>query len=243
MDRKTSSRRTQEKNRIRLITPGPYKYFSYIILICIFLSVFTGCDKYTSYKVLTFFFTGVPHPDRVDSLPEERAGLSGEEILRKRKEDITIVSYTHGPYGAQQCFQCHSTSQTATFRSSAENKGKSVIKTDQNVSGRLVMPVKELCIDCHSVKSVNSAFSRGLWIHGPVSEGICITCHSPHASTYPYMLKKGTSREICTLCHAQGLILDTEDHRKNEDCTSCHNPHLGKTRFLLKKDFDEGLLN
>ncbi len=185
----------------------------------------------------------MPHPDIVSLPDEEIRGLTGEEILKRRKEDITIVSYAHGPYGAQQCFQCHSTSQTASFRSSADKKGKSVIKSEQNVSGRLVMPIKELCIDCHAAKSVNSAFSMGLWIHGPVSEGICITCHSPHASTYPYMLRKGSSREMCTSCHSPGLMLETDDHKKNEDCTSCHNPHLGKTRFLLKKDFDERLFN
>lgn len=243
MGRQAPPRRTQEENRIRLITRGFNKYILCAIYICIFLPVFSGCDKYTSYKVLTFFFTGVPHPDRVDYVLEKNAGLTGEEILKRRKADITIVSFAHGPYGSQQCFQCHSTSQSATFRTSADSRGTSVVKSEHNVSGRLVMPVKELCIDCHSAKSVNSAFGRGLWIHGPVSEGICITCHSPHASTFPYMLKKGSSQEICAGCHAPGLILDTEDHRKNEECTSCHNPHLGKTRFLLKKDFDEGLLN
>ena len=243
MDWKTTPRRAQAENPIRLNSPGLNKYILCIIFICISLSVTTGCDKYTRYKALTFFFTGVPHPDMPDSSSEDRVGMTGEEILKKRREDITIVSYAHGPYGAQQCFQCHSTSQTATFRTSADKKGKSVQKTEQNVSGRLVMPIKELCIDCHAAKSVNSAFSLGLWIHGPVSEGICITCHSPHASTYQYMLKKGSSREMCTSCHAPGLIMETDDHRKDEDCTSCHNPHLGKTRFLLKKDLDESLLN
>lgn len=226
-----------------MIATGLNRYTLYFIFICISLFFTSGCDKYTRYKALTFFFTGVPHPDRVGLAAEEKTGMTGEEILRKRKEDIKIVSYAHGPYGAQQCFQCHSTSQTATFRTFGEKKGESVIKTEQNVSGRLVMPINELCIDCHSSKSVNSAFSLGLWIHGPVSEGICITCHSPHASSYPYMLRKGSSREMCTTCHAPGLMIETEDHRKDEDCTSCHNPHLGKTRFLIKKDFDESLLN
>ncbi|MBI5666284.1 MAG: hypothetical protein HZC49_14515 [Nitrospirae bacterium] len=226
-----------------MIAPGPNKYILYFLFLSIFLLVNSGCDKYTRYKALTFFFTGVPHPDSAYAVREEKTRMSGEEILRKRKEEFTIVSYTHGPYGAQQCFQCHSTSQTATFRTLGEKKGASVVKGDQNVSGRLVMPIKELCTDCHSSKSVNSAFSQGLWVHGPVSEGICITCHSPHASAFPYMLKKGSSREMCASCHSSGLIMETEDHVKGEECTSCHNPHLGKTRFLLKKDLDESLLN
>lgn len=223
--------------------PGLNKFIVCIVFLCIFLFVTAGCDKYARYKVLTVFFTGVPHPDSVETVTEEITGLSPEELLKKRKEDITIVSYAHGPYAAQQCYQCHSTSQSATFRFFGDKKGKSKMKTEQNVSSRLVMPIKELCIDCHAVKSVKSAFSRGLWVHGPVSEGICIECHSPHASPNPYMLRKSSSKEMCHRCHASGLIMETEDHLKDEDCTSCHNPHLGKNRFLLKKDFDESLFN
>ncbi len=193
--------------------------------------------------MLTVFFTGVPHPDRVETVSNELAGLSPEELLKKRKEDVTIVAYAHGPYASQQCYQCHSTSQSATFRFFGDKKGKSKMKTAQNVSSRLVMPLKELCTDCHADKSVESAFIRGLWVHGPVSEGICTTCHRPHASPYPYMLRLGTAREMCSGCHTAGFIVETEDHLKDEDCTSCHNPHLGKNRYLLKKDFDEILSN
>ncbi len=213
-----------------------------MIFLCITLFVTGGCDKYTRYKALSFFFTGVPHPDRPETFVEE-AGLSPEELLRKRKEDITIPSFSHGPYAAQQCYQCHTTSQSATFRFFGGKKAESVAQAGANLSGRLVLPIKELCIDCHAAKSVDSAFLRGLWVHGPVSEGICISCHSPHASTFPYMLRTGNSNEMCNSCHTSGLIMQTEDHLKDDECISCHNPHVGKNRFLLKKDFDESLFN
>jgi predicted CXXCH cytochrome family protein len=87
-----------------------------------------------------------------------------------------------------------------------------------------------------------SAYNRGLWVHGPVSSGLCTVCHSPHSSKYPFMLLSGKTNEMCRSCHAEGYIMPIEDHKKDMDCTECHNPHIGKNRFLLKKDFDEGML-
>jgi predicted CXXCH cytochrome family protein len=202
----------------------------------------TGCDKYARHRYLTFFFTGVPHPDS-ENIIEEESGLTPEEILQKKKEDFTIPSYVHGPFASQQCYQCHSTSSSATFRFFGEEKKKGpTVAAAQNISSRLVMPIKELCIDCHTGKSVNSAYGKGLWVHGPVSEGICDVCHGPHSSPFPYLLRKGDSREMCGSCHAPGFIMASEDHEKDEDCTSCHNPHIGINRFLLRKDFDEASL-
>jgi len=214
-----------------------------VFLLFFCLSFTAGCDKYGRYKVLTFFFTGVPHPDSEEIIAKEESHLSPEEILKRRKEDITVTAVAHGPYAAQQCYQCHSTASSASFRffSGSQNKS-SGSPAAQNISSRLVLPIKELCIDCHTGKSVSAAFNRGLWVHGPVSEGMCVTCHGPHASPYPYMLLKGSSREMCSSCHTSGFIMATDDHMKDEECTSCHNPHVGKTRFLLKKDFDEASL-
>ncbi len=223
--------------------PRSNKFFFCIFLLCFCLSFASGCDKYGRYKVLTFFFTGVPHPDSENIITEKDSALSPEEIKKRMREDITITSYAHGPYAAQQCYQCHSTGSSASFRTfSGGTKKSSSAPASVNVSSRLVLPIKELCIDCHTGKSVNAAFNSGLWVHGPVSEGICITCHGPHASPYPYMLLKDSSREMCSSCHTTGFIMATEDHLKDEECTSCHNPHIGKNRFLLKKDFDEASL-
>ena len=243
MDRQALTRRPAAKNKTGLKQRGSNKRVACIIFFSVALFVSAGCDRYARYEALSFFFTGVPHPDSVTPSTEEAGRMTPEGLLKKRKEEVTIVSYAHGPYAAQQCYQCHSTSQSATFRFLGENKEKSAAKEGQNFSGRLVMPIKELCIDCHADKSVDSAFGRGLWIHGPVSEGICIVCHSPHASPFQYMLRKRSSREMCSSCHTSGFIMKTEDHLKDEECTSCHNPHLGKNRYLLKKDFNESSLN
>jgi predicted CXXCH cytochrome family protein len=199
----------------------------------------TGCEKYARHRFLTVFFTGVPHPDSENIITEEELGVLPEGAVEKSAD----TSSSHGPYAAQQCYQCHATAGSVTFRAVAVGEIKSSgLPTMQSMPSRLVMPIKELCIDCHTGKSVKAAFGKGLWVHGPVSEGICISCHGPHSSQYPYLLLKGSSREMCSSCHGEGFIIMTEDHLKDEECTSCHNPHVGKTRFLLKKDFDEASL-
>jgi predicted CXXCH cytochrome family protein len=238
MDRRTFTRSAEEKNQVRLIRARKYG-FPLLILLCICLFLVSSCDKYTRYKVRTFFFTGVPHPDEEAKVVE--TGLSPEELSRKKIDEFFVPSYVHGPYAAQQCYHCHSTSKSATFRGSAKGPTKT-IKSIQEVAGRLVMPLKQLCIDCHTGKSVESAFFKGYWIHGPVSDGICTVCHNPHKSPYPYMLVKGNAKDMCSSCHASGFIMEIEEHKKDEDCTNCHNPHIGKNRFLLKKDLDESSL-
>ncbi len=204
----------------------------------------TGCEKYARHRFLTTFFTGVPHPDSKNIETEKNAGQSPEEILRKRKEDFTVPSYVHGPYASQQCYQCHSTSSSATFRFFGDEKKKGTsVAAAQNISSRLVLPIKELCIDCHTDKSVSSAYNKGLWIHGPVSEGVCTVCHGPHSSPHPAMLRYASSKEMCGSCHSPGFInMEIEDHQKDEECTTCHNSHVGVNRFLLNKDFDENSL-
>ncbi len=214
-------------------------------ILIVFLSLsMSGCNKYTRHKVLTFFFTGVPHPDeevvdiQVAQTNEERIKLFEKKLRKRGKQRLEIKIFTHGPYGANQCYQCHNTAATAALY--GKSKKKSVMPTwSGGMPGRLVAPLKKLCTECHTTKSAESAYDKDLWIHGPVSDGMCTLCHNPHQSKYEYMLVKETTSELCRSCHGKGYIIETEDHLSGKECTSCHNAHLGKNRFMLKKDFNE----
>lgn len=215
-----------------------------LLIIClasISLVFLSGCDRYTRYKVLTFFFTGVPSPDGSTPAQKSEAEVRAEVRKQKRKEAERVPSYAHGPFASGQCNQCHATSSSATFRRGVREASGIAGTEKGGVSARLILPLEELCIDCHADKSVDVAYGKGFWVHGPVSRGICTACHSPHQSPYPFMLLNGDSRFMCARCHAKGFITETEDHMKDQECTTCHNPHIGKDRFLLKKDFDETL--
>lgn len=50
--------------------------------------------------------------------------------------------------------------------------------------GKLLKPLRELCLGCHGVGEFTRRFA-----HGPVKRGECLTCHDPHASRRPALLK------------------------------------------------------
>jgi predicted CXXCH cytochrome family protein len=210
----------------------------YFILLAVCVLVAQGCDKYTNYKILTFLFTGVPHPEKQTDL----LTMKKQTIAKDTDGDDQVVniSSTHGPYAAGQCFLCHELNTMAALKKGAKGEGEGAsMRFDSNLPGRLLSPIEKLCLECHPTKSMESAFSQNLWIHGPVSTGTCIACHNPHSTQYRYMLRKGNSNEMCTICHAPGFISQSEDHIEGKDCISCHNAHLGKNRFLLRKDYNE----
>ncbi len=190
-----------------------------------------GCEKHTRYRVLTFFFTGVPPIDGT------AADDSAAKVVAKAKRKRPVPQiFLHGPKAAGECFQCHDTASTQSFRN--VRKG-GMPKFSDIKPGRLIMPIKELCVNCHTSKSADLRYFENLWVHGPIAEGYCTSCHDYHQTKYRYMLLKENSRDLCTQCHAEGFILQTEEHKSDEECISCHNPHLGANRLLLRKDFDE----
>jgi predicted CXXCH cytochrome family protein len=201
-----------------------------IILLAGVFSIFlTGCEKHVRHKVLTFFFTGVPplEGDKSEEV-EKEAGIKKP----KGKKRIPSV-FVHGPKAAGECFLCHDTDSTLSFK--RMKRGVGMPKLGDITPGRLVAPLKELCIQCHTSKSSNGK----LWVHGPLSGGVCTSCHDYHQSGFRYMLFKESSIDLCSQCHAKGYITQIEEHQSGEECISCHNPHIGANRLLLRKDFNE----
>ncbi len=145
--------------------------------------IFTsGCDRYARHKVLTVFFTGVPHPDEEKEVP----GVSVEKI--KRKSIPEAEYFIHGPHAAGQCYQCHVISPAFRSREIGK-KGVGGIPLGGQIPGMLVKPLKDLCIECHVPKH---GFARAAhWLDkAPVSDGNCTFCHEPHQSPFRYMLRK-----------------------------------------------------
>ncbi len=197
------------------------------MITCIFFILTIGCDKYSRHEILTFFFTGVP-PIAVD---EEQVKLT----YSKKTEEAKPTNWpsVHGPYAAKECDQCHIMQGIFTEKTSG------AIPSFEDLPQELLLPKNEICMECHTTKSFASASTRELWIHGPVSVGMCKTCHHHHQSGFPYLLLKESSIELCSQCHIEELISDIDDHLRDLECTVCHNPHVGKNRFLLKKEFFE----
>ncbi len=203
-----------------------------MLLLAVIALLVTGCEKQTKYKVLTFFFTGVPP---IDGVKESDSGK--KEAAKKKKSRRRIPQiFIHGPKASGECFYCHDTASTQSFR---QTKQGGVPRLGQIKPGRLVAPLKELCVQCHISKSPELQYISNLWVHGPIAEGFCTSCHDYHQTKFEYMLLRESSIDLCTQCHAGGFIVETEAHTGGEECISCHNPHLGANRLLLRKDFDE----
>jgi predicted CXXCH cytochrome family protein len=135
--------------------------------------------------------------------PEEAAG-KGEKV--KKEEEQKKTGYReHGPYAAKACEGCH-------------------IRGSNN----LVVPINELCFQCHTLDL------KKKYLHGPLAGGGCKVCHEPHGSRYAFLLV-AESREFCLYCHSKKDILRNPVHEGvQEQCTACHDAHGADNRYLLK---------
>ena len=228
------------------------KTFFHFLAAALLLALFSGCDRLSRHKVITFFFTGVPSLEEQDrqqeaALEEAKnpklatagAKTASSSPQKKRSVAVKATRYAHGPYAANECYQCHEVSASGGFRgfgkqeAAADSLAKAGI-----VPGKMIAPPAELCVGCHASKKPERAYQAGLWVHGPVSAGYCTVCHTPHASPEQYLLLAKPD-ELCVECHAQTLIFNKAMHQDRTDCSACHNPHVGRDSRLLKAELQE----
>lgn len=205
-----------------------------------------GCSTEARYRMLTFFFTGVPAPGEEQATPKEAGKPAGAAPAgrRTRRELVQEPAFfVHGPYGAAQCDKCHAVTASKPFRTEAAGaiKPEGADPARKSIGPRLAAPLKELCLTCHSNKAPAVAQAQGLWMHGPVATGWCVACHSPHRAARQYMLLGKNNVDLCTGCHRKPDLLRTAAHQKEPeaDCLACHNPHLGRSASLLRAEHDE----
>lgn len=210
-----------------------------------------GCSAPTRHEVLTFFFTGVPEPGQEEQA--RKAQLTAAQAAaeaEQRKELATAAEqreyepaeYVHGPFGAGRCPACHGVSRPVGQGSGrVESLGAF---TSVGTGQPFAVPVKELCIGCHTQQGAVFAERKDLWRHAPVASGRCTLCHDPHSAPRRYLLRADNSIELCTQCHVMADLLKTPAHARDPraDCLACHNAHVGETAALLRSKFDELLM-
>ncbi len=166
------------------------------------------------YKVLSFFFDGVPPPEsgaaaelRQAPTDEDAIALSAQAALAS-----AIQPSIHKPYQKKECDRCHAGS-TQTMR-----KGD-----------------KPFCFDCHKESDLGKKLN-----HDPAAEGECLECHHPHRSANPALLTSRTT-ELCFACHDPDDKPYKNRHkplRQKGGCTNCHNPHGGTQTAFLRSEAD-----
>ena len=188
------------------------------------------------HKVLTFFFTGVP-PEGATQDEQTATQPAAAQVVSRQSLVVVSSRFGHGPYAASACYQCHETSASGGLRGIGKKEAaKSALAQSANMSGKLLAPVPELCSGCHEGTSPAEAVKAGLWVHGPVSTGLCTECHNPHAGPEQYMLEKRTDA-LCVDCHSAGMIVNRPEHQDRTDCVTCHSVHVSRDSRLLTADY------
>ncbi len=183
-----------------------------ILLISAVVSLLISCDPLNRYKVLTFFFDGVP--------PLGGAGggkAAGELLIESGAGEAGVGEVSLGQAvvsrhkAARDCRRCHEDG-TRWSRKQLHN------------------PLPQLCYECHTDYNV----VRG-YVHGPVAVGACAFCHDSHQSNY-LRLQRSPQPDLCYQCHDIGDISSLVDHQDQLEgvCTECHDPHVSSGKMLLK---------
>ncbi len=82
----------------------------------------------------------------------------------------------------------------------------------------------DTCGSCHLKRK--AALYRSA--HMPLREGSmqCTSCHNPHGSNGPALLKQNSINENCYACHAEKRSPALWEHPPvKESCANCHDPH------------------
>ena len=142
------------------------------------------------------------------------------------------------------CLTCHERGDRSHWQGSQhENRGLSCTSCHSIHFGATPPPAKllakgtefETCTSCHLKRKASLLRSA----HMPMREGsmTCTSCHNPHGSPGPTMLKQFSVNENCYSCHAEKRSPVLWEHPPvREDCTTCHDPHGSlHPRLLIAK--------
>jgi predicted CXXCH cytochrome family protein len=92
---------------------------------------------------------------------------------------------------------------------------------------KLAIGIDMACIKCHSDKQGPFVFE-----HAPLKIEGCATCHMPHGTSNPKMLKRPQVRQLCLECHSgiTDQLSDgptggphTQTSIRSQNCTVCHS--------------------
>ena len=138
------------------------------------------------------------------------------------------------------CLNCH-TKGNRVFWKGSQHEMRDVACTNCHVvmeqrSARANLAKEteiETCGSCHVQKRAATMRSS----HMPLREGkmTCTSCHNPHGTVTPSLLKENSLNDTCYACHAEkrGPFLWTHPPVQ-ESCANCHDPHGSNHEKMLK---------
>jgi DmsE family decaheme c-type cytochrome len=137
------------------------------------------------------------------------------------------------------CLQCHEGGARMSWKTGAHHTAGVSCASCHHVmerrSDRALLirdSSTEACLTCHA--DVRAKLHRTS--HHPVREGRmdCTSCHAPHGSTAPSLLRANTVNESCLSCHSEKRGPFVWEHAPvRESCLNCHDAHGSNHRTLL----------
>lgn len=127
-----------------------------------------------------------------------------------------ILAETTVHAAAESCDSCHESAAAPH-----PQKGKKTF--------RLTEEPPKLCFACHEETGGKAS------LHPPVKDGECLSCHEPHSTAQPKLLRSAV-KDLCSGCHAG----PTEKKLLHGpvgagECLACHVPHQSDEKPLLAK--------
>ena len=160
-------------------------------------------------------------------------GVGG--MITFAKNDKTPVEQRNA-----MCTTCHSKGPHLFWKGSAHETRDVACtgchKVMEDVSPRFQLArVTEIetCGTCHLQARAKQMRSS----HMPVREGkmTCTSCHNPHGTVTPSLLKEVSLNNTCYTCHAEKRGPFLWVHAPvNESCANCHDPHGSNHESMLK---------
>ena len=166
----------------------------------------------------------------------EAGGGKGQGgLISFSKQDPTPVEERNAV-----CLQCHERTARLFWQGSA-HESRDIACTNCHTVMENVSPSSQLakadeletCGQCHAPQRAGQLkFSRH-----PLAEGKmnCTSCHNPHGSVTPALLKENSLNDTCYTFHAEKRGPFLWEHAPvTESCSNCHDPHGTNHEGMLK---------
>src|SRR5918911_42730 len=150
----------------------------------------------------------------------EKPGFGTVKMLKMSEPQLCLSCHSEAKHQFNQPFH-HKVLEGAMKCSDCHN-AHGGFETKQT---RLATGADAACLKCHADKQGPFTFE-----HVPVKTEGCASCHTPHGSSNPRMLKRSSVAQLCLECHSVdhgvgALEPAGPQHNQNvqyANCTACH---------------------